>query len=311
MPDRRLPIRIPWRLRQYLKADYYIRRVTQASFRAILETPPMPAPPESSVEVLTLLDRSNVVNYLIGIKSLLMHSPRPLAVTVVSDGSLVASDNSLLSQHVDGIRIIHDLPEAGKAVSKALGVDERKAFPLLRKLVDLPLGSRSPYLLFFDSDIIFRRPIPGSFFNLNGSAVRYNKDHDHSRHDPLFHYVLEFLAADGKKGTAVTNVNSGLMLWERSRLVDCDLLGYTRFVKERHGSLYHLIEQDSFNVFASRVPSTSMPIEYLVLCNWDDVNAETRRSATSVHYVGGERYKTGDYRNDGLAVLKQLRRKGV
>jgi hypothetical protein len=77
-------------------------------------------------------------------------------------------------------------------------------------------------------------------------------------------------------------------------------------VKERHGALYHLIEQDSFNVFATMMPSTAMPVDYLVLCNWDDTNAQTRKDATSIHYVGGERYTTWDYHNDGRTVLKRL-----
>ena len=99
------------------------------------------------------------------------------------------------------------------------------------------------------------------------------------------------------------------MLWVRNRLVECNLLAYARFVKERYGALYHLIEQDSFNVLASQVPSAVMPVDYLVLCNWGDANAETRMNATSIHYVGGERYTRWDYRNDGRAVLKQLRAK--
>ena len=71
MHDRHLRIRVPWRLRRYLSSAHYIRLLTQASFQAVLKSKPMEAPPESSVEVLTLLDSSNVVNYLVGIKSLL------------------------------------------------------------------------------------------------------------------------------------------------------------------------------------------------------------------------------------------------
>ena len=61
------------------------------------------------------------------------------------------------------------------------------------------------------------------------------------------------------------------MLWERSRLYRVRSPRYTRFVKERHGTLDHLIEQDSFNVFASLA-----------------------------------RYTTWDYYNDGRTVLKRL-----
>jgi hypothetical protein len=265
----------------------------------------MVAPPDSSVEVLTLLDGSNVVNYLVGIKSLLLYSPRPLAVTVLSDGTLTESDRSVLSSHVIGIRILDALPEATKAICAALGTDERKNHIYIRKLVDLPLQSRAPYVLFFDSDIVFRRPIPLSFFDLNGKGVLYNKDHDHSRYDKSFHHVLEYVATLGK-ATPVTNLNSGLMLWDRSLLLSSDILDYPRFVKQKTGLLYYLIEQDSFCALASKVPAAPMPIEYLVLCNWDDTNPQTRKNAISIHYVGGERYKNFDYRNDGLAVLRQL-----
>ena len=230
-------------------------------------------------------------------------------MTVLSDGSLTDSDRSVLSGHIKGIRILDALPEATGAICAALGTDERKNHIFIRKLVDLPLQSRAPYVLFFDSDVVFRRPIPPSFFDLNGKGVLYNKDHDHSRYDTSFHHVLEYVATLGSKATAVTNLNSGLMLWDRKALLSSDLLAYPRFVKQKNGSLYYLIEQDSFCALASAVPAAPMPIEYLVLCNWEDSNPETRKNAISIHYVGGERYKSFGYRNDGLAVLRQLRAK--
>ena len=260
MHDRHLGIRVPWRLRRYLSSSHYIRLLTQASFQAVLKSKPMEAPAESSVEVLTLLDSSNVVNYLVGIKSLLLYSPRPLAVTVLSDGSLTDSDKSVLSGHIKGIRILDALPEATGAICAALGTDERKNHIFIRKLVDLPLQSSAPYVLFFDSDVVFRRPIPPSFFELNGKGVLYNKDHDHSRYDTSFHHVLEYVATLGSKATAVTNLNSGLMLWDRKALLSSDLLAYPRFVKQKNGSLYYLIEQDSFCALASRFRQRRCPL---------------------------------------------------
>lgn len=299
---------LPWRVQMALTARYYLEPLTQAVFRAVLRTPPIAAG-KGPVEALTLLDHRNVNNYLLGIKSLLLHSPEPLAVAVLSDGSLRLEDVRELERHIPGIRVLTkeeiSIPSASMAAIHKWCTEYR----YLSKLMHLPFASRHPLLLFLDSDVIFRRNLPESFFRLGpGIAATYNCDHDHSRYDPLFHYLQEYA---GSRGISLrTNLNCGLMLWDRARLKPLDSVEFLEYVSRKHGCLHAVAEQDAWTLLASQLPVEALPRDFLVLSNWECNNARNRAQALAIHYVSGQRYRRLDYLRDGWRIIRRLRHGG-
>jgi len=299
---------LPWRVQKALTARYYLEPLTQAIFRAVLRTRPLAAG-EGPVEALTLLDHRNVNNYLLAIKSLLLHSPERPAVTVLSDGSLRLEDIHALERHIPGIRVLAkegiSIPSAHLAAIQKWCTDYR----YLSKLMHLPFVSRQPLLLFLDSDVIFRRVLPESFLRLgSGIAATYNRDHDHSRYDPHFHYLQEYA---GSRGISLrADLNCGLMLWDRARLRPLDTVGFLEYVDRTHGCLHAVAEQDAWTLLASQLPSEPLPPDFLVLSNWECNNARNRAQALATHYVSGERYRRLDYLRDGWRIIRLLRHGG-
>jgi hypothetical protein len=299
---------LPWRIQKALTGRYYSERLTQTVFRAVRRTPPLTAA-EGPVEVLTLLDRRNVNNYLLAIKSLLLHSPEPLAVTVLSDGSLRRVDVYHLERHIPGIRVLAkeqiSIPSASLPAIQTWCTEYR----YLSKLMYLPFASRQPLILFLDSDVIFRRNLPESFLRLGpGIAATYNRDHDHSRYDPHFRYLADYAGSHGI--SLRTDLNCGLMLWDRARLRPLDSVGFLEYLTRTHGSLHAVAEQDAWTLLASQLPVEPLPIDFLVLSNWEYNNARNRTRALATHYVSGERYRRLDYLRDGWRIIRLLRRGG-
>jgi len=297
---------LPWRVQRALSPSFYVEFATKALFRKVLSTRPLQTG-DGTVEVLSLLDRRNLENYLIAIKSLLLHSPVPLAVTVLSDGTLGNQDRELLLEHIRGIRVLEkkdiNIPSAYAEAIAAWC----KGYPHLAKLMYLPFASRKPLLLFIDSDITFRCPLCPSFFSLPaGVAATFNCDHDHRLYDPKFHYVERY--ASERDINLISNLNCGLMLWDAARLSPLECLGFLQYLLELDGYLHPVAEQDAWSLLASQVRALPLPDEYLVLSNWDKNDAEHRRSAITMHYVSGERYRRLDYLRDGSRTIRLLHR---
>jgi hypothetical protein len=104
----------------------------------------------------------------------------------------------------------------------------------------------------------------------------------------------------------VTNVNSGLMLWHRERLLECDLLGYARFVGNGVGRCAILL---------NRIHSTSLSqrkhqphYRYSTRCCATGTRARRKAAAPQQRstYGGSLRYASLAYRDDGVSVLKKL-----
>ena len=296
---------LPWRVQQAMTARYYLERLTQAVFRAVLRTSPLAAG-EGPVEALTLLDRRNVNNYLLAIKSLLLHSPEPLAVTVLSDGTLRPIDVQLLQKHIPGIRVLAkegiSIPSASLPAIQKWCTEYR----YLSKLMHLPFASRQPLLLFLDSDVLFHRDLPANFLRLSPDmAATYNRDHDHSRYDPHFHYLKDYAAARGI--SLRTDLNCGLMLWDRARLKPLDAIEFLEYVSQKHGCLHAVAEQDAWTLLASQLPAEGLSVDFLVLSNWECNTAQNRARALVTHYVSGERYRRLDYLRAGWRIIRLLR----
>lgn len=306
---KRLRKYLPWRVQQALSAASYIRPVTQYVFRKILDTPPMPTDSSSPLDVLSLLDAPNVNNYLLAIKSLLLHLPTRPSVTVLSDGTLEASDVANLKRHITGIRVLTRdqviIPESSAAIVNRWC----REYPFLAKLMYLPFSTEKPFLMILDSDVVFRRPLPATFAQpVSGLAAVFNRDHDHSQYDPCFHYLEDYAKSRGIR--LINNLNCGLMVWNRLRLKPLDTVEFLNYLFKRDGCLHAVAEQDAWTLLASQLPVEPMPTEFLVLSNWEYNNRTHRRRAIAVHYVSGERYRRLDYLKDGLRIIRRLRYAG-
>jgi hypothetical protein len=296
---------VPWRVRRFCSPEYHVGNWTQWLFSEVYRTPPVRADDDSVTETFTLLDKKNVRNFLVAIKSLFLSSRVAPSVTVLSDGTLGTAEEELLRKHVTGIRVVRQdrlpVPDRLGAVIERV----RSYYPHIQKL-SFPYLARKKSLLFLDSDVVFRRRLPDDFLSLPAEVgVVYNRDHDHSRYDDHFHYVLDYVAKTGRP--SVTDLNSGLMLWDRDVLLGLDAVDFLLLVEERLGSLHYVAEQDYFNILASQTQAVALPEEYLVLSNWERNTQRNRKRAIAIHYVGGERFKRFDYMRDGLRVLRAMR----
>jgi hypothetical protein len=298
---------IPWRLQRMMRAEFYLKPLTGYVFRRVLNTPSVATDPHSPVDVLSLVDHSNVNNYLLAIKSLLVHLPILPAITVLSDGTLNLGDVHILKQHLPGIRVLTKV-DVSIPCASAHAIEHWCAqYRYLAKLMYLPFTSDKRLLLFLDSDVMFRRELPASFLQLQaGLAATFNRDHEHSRWDPCFHYLEEY--AEPRGISLIKNLNCGLMLWDRTQLRPLDAVEFLEYVVKRHGFLHPVAEQDAWTFLASQVRAEPLPLEFLVLSNWEYNDRAHRRHSTAIHYVSGERYRRLDYLRDGLRTMRLVNR---
>jgi len=303
-------LRVPWFLRRRLRRSYYVRLVSEFGFRAVIQTPPVQANTSADLEIVSLLDHANVTNYLLAVKSLFAFSGGAPAVAVLSDGSLTDSDVQVLKAHIRGIGVFTQREVPLPSACPAATVERWcKAYPYLAKLMYLPFVASGKQLLFLDSDVIFRRPVPPRFLNLpDGTAALYAQDHDHSVHDEYFHCVADY--ALGRQLALPVNLNCGLMLWNRDHLHPLDSLEFLDYLVSRIGFLHPVAEQDAWAVLAAKTPHQALPAEFLVLSNWEMNDPERRRDALAIHYVSSDRYNRFDYLRDARRVISKLNSAG-
>ena len=301
---------MPWRLKQILSHTYYIKRVTQYSFRAVLNTGPIVSNNHSSYEVSTLLDKGNINSYLLAIKSFVMHSPLSCKISIVSDGSLGAQESKLLARHIDGVNIYPPF-EIGEEKDDELSVamrHARVAYPTIRKTYDIYQCMNSENIIFLDSDLLFIKPMERSIFEVGDQAkMIYNRDHDHSVRDPSFHLSDEFIAQKGLKiHKRITDLNCGFMIFDSS-VFDMKLIMEFICYLYKMSRFHTVMEQDAWNIIASQIPVRAMPSTYLVGDNtmefWRKLKSD---DLISIHYVSSIRYHSLHYLRNGLAIIRQL-----
>jgi hypothetical protein len=304
-------LRAPWFLVRRLRRSYYVRLVSEFGFRAVLRTPPVYTDQNSDLEIVSLLDHANVPNYLLAIKSFFVFSESAPAVTVLSDGSLTARDVESLQAHICGVRVCTQQQVSLPPACPAATVERWcKAYPYLAKLMYLPFVARGQKLLFLDSDIIFRRPIPEQSLHMpKGVAVLYAQDHHHSAYDEYFYCVADYASATNLE--LPTNLNCGLMLWNREDLRPLDSLEFLDYLVARIGFLHAVAEQDAWAVLAAKTLHRTLPTEFLVLSNWDLNDPKHRQDALAIHYVSSDRYNRFDYLRDARRVIKKLNSAGI
>jgi hypothetical protein len=128
--------------------------------RGIYRTPPLPCDPTADCSIHTMLSHSDLLMYLLAIKSFLRF--RPLARVVVhSDGSLTRGDEAVLHAHVPNIRIVSS-PEADTRAQQELNpflLDWRRRDASWRRVIDTELWCETPRRMIIDADILtIRQP---------------------------------------------------------------------------------------------------------------------------------------------------------
>lgn len=302
--------RMPWRFQRILKRSYYIRHLTRYAFKAALKTIPIASDNQSAYEVSTLLDRGNINSYLLAIKSFVMHSPVPCKISIVSDGSLGPAERDLLCRHIHGVNIHSpvEIPEGKEDDLSVAMRHARVAFPTIRKTYDIFHTMSSENIIFLDSDYLFLNPMDRSIFEIGEQArMIYNRDHDHSVCDPLFHLSDEFLLLKKIKVLKrITDLNCGFMVFS-SEVFDMNrIMEFIRYLYDL-SSFHTVMEQDAWNILASTIPVRAMPSTYLV----GDKSQEFRERLESndiiaIHYVSSIRYHSLHYLRNGLKVIRQL-----
>jgi hypothetical protein len=302
--------RMPWRLQRILKRSHYIRHLTRYAFKAALKTRPIASDNRSEYEVSTLLDRGNINSYLLAIKSFVMQSPIPCKISVVSDGSLGPAERDLLSRHIRGVNI-HSPAEIPEGKDDDLSVAMRHArvvFPTIRKTYDIFHTMSSKNIIFLDSDYLFLKPMDRSIFEVGDHArMIYNRDHDHSVCDSLFHLSDEFIRQRKIKVLKrITDLNCGFMVFSSDVFDLKRIMEFIRYLYES-SNFHTVMEQDAWNILASTIPVRAMPSTYLV----GDKSPEFRKRLESddniaIHYVSSVRYHSLHYLRTGRKVIRQL-----
>lgn len=302
--------RVPWRVQQILGHSYYISRLTRYAFKAALKTRPIASDNRSAYEVSTLLDRGNINSYLLAIKSFVMHSPVSCKISIVSDGSLGDEERKLLARHIDGVNIFPPF-EIGEDRDDELSVamrHARVAYPTIRKTYDIYQCMSSENIIFLDSDLLFLKPMERSIFEVGDQAkMIYNRDHDHSVRDPSFHLSDEFIQQKGLKiHKRITDLNCGFMIFD-SKVFDMKLIMEFICHLYKMSRFHTVMEQDAWNIIASKHPVRAMPSAYLVGDNtmefWRKLKSE---DLISIHYVSSIRYHSLHYLRNGLNIIRQL-----
>lgn len=128
--------------------------------RGIYRTPPTPCDPRAECTIHTMLGRSDLLMYLVAIKSLLRFRPAS-RVAAHSDGSLAPSDETLLRKHIPGVQIIRagDADERVKKLLNPFLMEWRAHDPCWRRLIDTEVWRQTPRRVIIDSDLLtLRRP---------------------------------------------------------------------------------------------------------------------------------------------------------
>jgi hypothetical protein len=137
------------------------RRAAARAASVVLRTPPISVATDADIEVHMLLCHRHVSMGLQGLKSFFRFTPATIALVVHDDGTLDASDRSVLQRHLPGIRFI-DVPEAAATIDgelARLGLERcrefRRTFVLARKVFDFQFYSAGRGMLHLDADVIF------------------------------------------------------------------------------------------------------------------------------------------------------------
>ncbi len=298
--------RLPWFLKKRMSVKWCIRALTLLLFKLIRITRNVVSDNTSSYEVCTLLDKANIDCYLVTIKSFVMNSPFNCKITVVSDGSLGEVEFNILRKNIKGVNIYLPININDPNDDLLMAMKEaRNAYHTIRKTYDIYHVISSDVIIFLDSDVIIRKSLDKSIFDVNGDIeLRYNRDHDHSVRDPLFYITERFVNEKGiNTNIKITDLNCGFMVFS-SKVFKMDLImEYIMYLHQRF-TFHTVMEQDCWNILASTISCEAMPDDYVVGDYGDDFIYRIRnRNPITVHYVGGIRYKTLDYLKDGLQVI--------
>ena len=140
------------------------KRLNQLRFwmsaKGVWGTPPTPCDPTAACTIHTMLGQSDLLMYLVAIKSFLRFRPQA-RVMAHSDGSLTGAEEDQLRAHVPGIRVV----SAGEADDRAKNTlnsylaEWRALDASWRRVIDTELWCETSRRMIIDSDILtIRKP---------------------------------------------------------------------------------------------------------------------------------------------------------
>lgn len=313
--------RLPYFLERRIGKPALVQRYFDTVFKKALKSRPLPLNLSADTEVVSLLGKRDLYQYLVAVKSFAYYAPIDFSVTVVSDGSLSAGDKRMLAEHIIGVKIFEPSAESRAAGCLSRLADDARAaidraaqrVVYIKKLFDFYDATERPNLVILDADIVFKMDIEGSELRVSEQMpIRYNKDHDHSYEDRFFHLAIEYMRHKGFD-RCVRDLNSGFVVMQR-RAFDFELMAdYIRWVCER-GKVYARISQDTWNVVGAKYHAEPMSNMYLVGSRPADfASKRNRANAVMIHYVQTVRYQWSyalEYWRNAREVLAEIDRFG-
>ena len=202
-------------LRKKLFRKYLYYLVSRYYFKSVLKTSPISSYKNAKAEVHSLLCHKDLYLYLYSIKSFIQNTS-DCSIIVHDDGSLTSKDKSILNTHIENVKI-YGYKEANEIVNCKVDAYKnirklRETYPLLKKLTDFHLLSKTKKIISLDSDILFLRK-SNDIIKWIQSTKKYAMLSDES---PVFSHQDKFLINTHFK--YIKNLNSGLMCYHKDMI---------------------------------------------------------------------------------------------
>jgi hypothetical protein len=298
---------LPYRYRHRLASACHNR-----SIAAIKQTPPIVAS-ESGPMFLSMLRHSDVLMYLVAIKSI--HAQlRPGLITIVNDGSLTDADRYHLDQHLGRIRYLQ-IHEVDTGTFPRGGTWER-----LLAILDL---RRDHYVIQVDADIVARGDLtevaecvrdnraftlgaaPSSVLETAGETSALAREWGMVRHiQPVAERILDQMP--GSTSLRYIRGCSAFAGFPRGNDDREKLVTFSKWMGERLGQRWHEwgSEQVASNFLIANAPDP------LVL-PWPkyqsyDPNRDASDAASLIHFFGTHRFENGAYAAQSRRAIAAL-----
>lgn len=297
------PAALPRRITHFLR-----RQAFMAGFRRIVAgTPPVRIEASGEVELRVLSGKRVLWETIAALKSFYRFSERKYALVVHDDGSLRPADLRRLEEHFPGVRFV-PREEADRRIGELFErrglrncAQLRRTLVLTPKVFDLQLFAGDTRILYFDSDILYRKR-PDALFEALASPPaewrdRYNEDVAMKLADDAVAPAYSWSRAQVRAHVGIEllpQVNSGLMLLHRPEPA-WDLFERCLEMPVAPGREWY-VEQSLIAIDMSRTGAQPLPSNYDVCFRhaYHDVEFFAAVNADRVghpvvtqHYCGG------------------------
>jgi hypothetical protein len=247
---------------------------------------------EDDFEVHILVQKSDIWPLIWTLTSFLFHSGLRPKLVIHDDGSLDDKSCAILNSKFDNLEVIRRA-FADKTINSELGGKylefRKRGHPLIFKLIDIVLLSRSAKVMVLDSDILFfNRPediinfVKGSApceALISGIPDTYAKFNISAKGDYLAKYRLP------AKG--VEYMNSGIILYDRAKVTKKMLFEYLdncTLPKE-----HYFVEMTGWNCLIGRLNFKFLPVDKYI------IKGRISENTVAKHFTSGRRQEMYAY----------------